>query len=168
MRVLVAYATKRGSTREVAQAVMSVLLDRGLEVDFRPAAEVEDVADYDAVVLGGALYIGRWHADARRFIHRHRDELGERPFAVFGLGPRTLEPKEVEESRSQLTRALAKTPGLRPESVAVFGGVVDPAQFHFPLTHLPASDARDWDAIEAWAADVATRLIASPHPVTLT
>jgi menaquinone-dependent protoporphyrinogen oxidase len=166
MRVLVAYATKRGSTREVGQAIMSALLDRGLEVDFRPAGDVEDVGAYDAVVLGGALYLGRWHPDARRFLSRHREELGERPSAVFGLGPLALEPKDTEGSRTQLERALVHTPELHPVSVGIFGGVVDPTQLRFPFKRMPASDARDWDAIEAWAAEVEARLAPAPTAVT--
>jgi menaquinone-dependent protoporphyrinogen oxidase len=156
--VLVAYATKRGSTREVAKAVAETLAERGLQVDVRPAGEVEDLGPYDAVVLGGALYTGRWHGDARAFLRSHRDALAALPLAVFGMGPRTLDEQDVASSRKQLDQALSHTPELRPVSVAIFGGVVDPGQLHFPFSKMPASDARDWDAIEAWAAQAAVKL----------
>jgi menaquinone-dependent protoporphyrinogen oxidase len=156
--ILVAYATKKGSTREVAEAVAETLAEHGLEVDLRAAATVADLAAYDGVVLGAALYTGRVHADARAFLRRHRDALAGLPFAVFAMGPRTLAEKEVASSRKQLDAALAKTPGLRPVAAAIFGGVLDPSQHRFPFSRMPSSDARDWDAIAAWAAEVSAAL----------
>lgn len=156
--ILVAYGTKRGSTREVAEAVAAALREEGLEVEVRAAAETRAVERYDAVVLGGALYIGRWHRDARRFLARHRSALAELPVAVFAMGPRTLAEKDVAESRAQLDRALAEVPEVQPVAVAVFGGVIDPATQHFPLNRMPAIDVRDWDAIRAWAQELAGSL----------
>ena len=156
--VLVAYATRRGSTREVADAVAARLRTLGRTVEVRPADHVEDVARYGAVVLGGALYTGRLHRDARAFLKRHRAELAGLPLAVFALGPLTLSPDDVAGSRRQLDRALARVPVLEPFAVAIFGGAVDPAKLPFPFSSMQASDARDWDAIEAWATEVAAAL----------
>ena len=158
LSVLVAYATKKGSTREVAEAVAETLGTHGVAVSVRPAGEVKELSDYDAVVLGGSLYTGRWHSDARSFLRRHRTALAELPFAAFALGPRTLEEHDVQESRDQLDRALAAAPEVLPVSTAVFGGVVDPARLRFPFSRMPASDARDWDAIRSWATQLAGTL----------
>lgn len=164
--ILVAYATSRGSTLEVAEAVATTLRRRGADVDVEPAADVASIDGYDGVVLGGALYTGRWHADARRFLARHRRALEALPVAVFALGPRTLAPADVAASRKQLDRALARTPELEPCAVAVFGGAIDPAKLRFPFNRMPASDARDWDAVEAWAEAVAERLVRRPAAAT--
>lgn len=159
-RILVAYATKHGSTHEVAEAVAATLAGEGIDVDLRLAAEVRRVEEYAAVVLGGALYMGRWHGDARRFLARNREELARVPVAFFAMGPHTMEPERVAESRGQLDRALAKAPEVEPVGVAIFGGVVDPTKLRFPLNRMPASDARDWDAIRAWARGLAPALSA--------
>ena len=151
--ILVAHASKKGSTAEVATFVGKRLRARGLVADVRTAAEVEDVAFYDGVVLGGSLYFGRWHDDARAFLNRFRSALTDRPLAVFALGPKTTSPQDVAESRAQLDRALGDTD---PTTVAVFGGVIDPAKLRFPFNRMPASDARDWAAIAAWADEVAS------------
>jgi menaquinone-dependent protoporphyrinogen oxidase len=156
--ILVAYATKAGSTRDVADAVARTLREHGLEADLRPAGEVGTLAPYGAVVLGTALYTGRIHKDARRFLRRHTAQLSERPLAVFAMGPKTLAGDEVAASRAQLDRALAAHPELHPGPVAIFGGVVDPGRLRFPLNRMPASDARDWDAIRTWADEVAAVL----------
>jgi menaquinone-dependent protoporphyrinogen oxidase len=153
--ILVAYATKRDSTHEVADAIAARLREFGQDVNVWPAADIGMLRPYGAVVLGGALYAGRWHRDARRFLATHRDELATRPVAVYALGPLKLEPADVLGSREQLERALAKEPWLQPVSVTVFGGVIDPAKMRFPFNRLEAADARDWDAIRSWADGLA-------------
>src|SRR3954451_10636059 len=157
-RALIAYASKHGSTREVAERVAAVMRSSGLDVDVLPAAEVCHLRGYDAVVVGGALYAGRLHKDGRAFLARHQDRLAVRSFAAFALGPKTLDPTDVASSRAQLDRALKAVPQVEPVSVAIFGGVIDPSALRFPFNHMPASDARDWAAIDAWAKDLAERI----------
>lgn len=167
--VLVAYATRYGSTQEVAEEVAETLRESGLEVDLQPARRVETVDEYRAVVLGTPLYIGRWLKEARRFLTRHQEALSERPVAVFSLGPTGEGEVEWEGVREQLDKELAGFPWLEPVSVALFGGRYDPAKlglFHrmlaslpaSPLYQMPASDVRDWERIEAWASDLAAAL----------
>ena len=87
MKVLVAYASKRGSTAEIAESVAETLRGAGLEVDCLESGEVTDVSPYDAVVLGSAVYMKRWRGDARHFLRKHSDQLAERPLWVFSSGP---------------------------------------------------------------------------------
>jgi menaquinone-dependent protoporphyrinogen oxidase len=145
--VLVAYATKHGSTQEVAAAIAAALRQHGATVRSCSAAEAPgSLGEWDLVVLGGALYSGRWHRHAHRFLKRHRHDLDTVPIAVFAMGPRTDEDDAWRRSRAQLDRALAKRPWLRPAAVSVFGGV-DPAA----RRDRPRRDLRDWGAIETWA-----------------
>jgi menaquinone-dependent protoporphyrinogen oxidase len=164
--VLVGYATGYGSTQEVAEAIGATLREGGLEVDIRPVREVGNLEGYSAVVLGAPLVMHRVHKDAERFLSRHRQALTERPVAVFALGPvhDPHDEKEWQDSRAQLDKELAKYPWLTPAAVELFGGKFDPAKLAFPLNRLagkePASDARDWTAIRAWAADLKPLLAA--------
>jgi menaquinone-dependent protoporphyrinogen oxidase len=151
---LVLYASRHGSTEEVARWIGSHLRDAGHDVDVRDAAVAPDVEPYDAVIIGGSLYMGRWHADARAFLRRHRAALDERGLAVFALGPLTLEGDQATDSRKQLGNALRHL-GVHPQFVTVFGGVVDPKKLHFPFNRMPATDARDSSEIAAWAGEVA-------------
>jgi len=162
--VLVAYATRHGSTQEVAEAVAATLREHGLEVELQPAREVRSLERYQAVVLGTALYMFRFHKDARRFLAHQRATLAERPVAIFALGPFNNEEKEWQGVRAQLDKELAKFPWLAPVAKQVFGGKFDPAKLRFPynllpaLKRLPASDIRDWKAIHEWASGVAEKL----------
>jgi menaquinone-dependent protoporphyrinogen oxidase len=156
---LVAYATKHGSTREVAEAVAERMNAYGIATFVRPADEVAALDGYESVVLGSAIYMGRLHPDARDFMRRHRRGLAARPLAVFAMGPRTLSDEEVARSHNQLGAALVKESTLRPCTTTVFGGVYDPVDHHFPFNRIAASDARDWRTIRAWADDVATRFL---------
>lgn len=164
-RVLVAYASKHGSTEQVARAVGSTIRRAGHHVDVRNAKTAAGLERYDAAVLGGSLYMGRWHADARGFLREHRDALSRMPLAVFALGPLTLEDSDVAGTRRQLDRALRRA-GVEPKLVAVFGGVVEPDALRFPFSHMAKTDARDWEAIERWAVDVAALVDRQPSFVS--
>ncbi|NLT43851.1 MAG: flavodoxin [Anaerolineae bacterium] len=169
-KVLAAYATRYGSTKETMEVVGERLRERGFEVSVRPAKEVTSIEGVDAVVLGVPLYIGRWLKDGQRFLSGHAEDLARLPVAVLSLGP--LAPQEeAQGAREQFDKELAKYPQLRPVATGVFGGKFDPATLGFldnlltklpasPLYQRPASDARDWDAIRAWAEALADRLTA--------
>ena len=164
--VLVGYATRYGSTQEVAEAVAATLRECGLEVDIQPMRKVRTLAGYSAVVLGAPLYMFRWHKDARRFLSRHREALTKRSVAVFALGPITTgDEKEFQGSRAQLDKELAKFPWLTLVALEIFGGKFDPAKLRFPyklfMRQVPAIDLRDWTAIRAWTSNLAVKLQAA-------
>ena len=148
--VLIAYATKHGSTHEVAEFVAAHLADIGVEAHTLPAHRVRSLDEYAAVVLGAPLYMGRWHRDARVFLRRFRTELTSRPLAVFALGPLEDDSQHWDEARDQLYRTLAHQPGVEPVTVGLFGGAIVPETLHVPFSHIPAGDLRDWDAIREW------------------
>jgi menaquinone-dependent protoporphyrinogen oxidase len=158
--ILVAFATRYGSTQKVAEAVAATLRERGLAVDIQPAREVRTLEGYRAVVLGAPLYMFHWHKDALHFLTQHREVLTQRPVAIFALGPFHAEEKEFQGAREQLDKELAKFPWLTAQAISIFGGKFDPQKLTFPynlvpaLKNMPASDVRDWTAIRAWANDL--------------
>jgi menaquinone-dependent protoporphyrinogen oxidase len=162
--VLVTWATRFGSTEEVAHAIADDLLQQRFAVNALPMNEVKTLERYQAIVMGFALYIGRMHKDARRFLVSHHKELARLPVALFVLGPVHADQKEFTTARSQLQKELAKLPWLSPIAQEVFGGKFDPKTIGFPFTfisamrNLPPSDARDWDTIHAWSTHLATTL----------
>ena len=86
-RVLVVFATRSGSTEELARNVAEALAESGLETETRPIRKVDSLQSYGAVVVAAALYMGRLHSDARKFLAAHHDALKARPVALFVPGP---------------------------------------------------------------------------------
>ena len=167
-KILVAYASKYGSTQEVAEAIAETLRESGFEVDLQPMRKVRTLEGYATVVLGAPLYFGLWHKDALNLLSRNEDALAQRPVAIFALGPNSNDEKEMQGSRAQLDKELAKFPWLTPVVIEVFGGKY-PAKLRFPesliaslpaspLHGMPASDVRDWTAIRAWAGSLVAKL----------
>lgn len=153
--VLVAYATKYGSTEDVAGVVATALREDGLDTDLVLARDVSSLDRYSAVVVGAALYNHRWHRDVVRFIDRSHDALARLPVAIFAVGPVNDNAQEFDSAREQLDGVLARWAWLSPSSLAVFGGRFDPTRFRFPgarlLAKVPATDIVDPVAIAEWA-----------------
>lgn len=174
MTVLVTHASRHGSTAGIAERLAETLRSAGVPTDCQPVSEVRSVDGYDAVVLGGAAYMFHWLKDATAFAKRHRVELADKPVWLFSSGPlgtdlvddkgrdifEATRPKEFDELEAT----------LHPRGTKVFFGAWDPTaepvgmaerfMKHLPATTegLPAGDFRDWDAIDAWAGDIAAEL----------
>jgi menaquinone-dependent protoporphyrinogen oxidase len=119
--VLVTYASKYGSTREVAEAIAATLRDHLLRVVVQPSDEVDDLGEYHGVVLGGGIYMGRWHRDARRFVRHFEDDLRGVPVALFALGPVDDEPSTgpARKSSSRRCSRRCRSSRSRPRCSAV-------------------------------------------------
>lgn len=167
--ILVAYATRYGSTQEVAESIAATLRDAGLTVEFAPMREVKTLEKFDAVVLGAPIYIGKWHQEAHQFLSRHQAALTQRPVAIFALGPLERDEVQLESSNEQFDQDLLKYLWLKPVAKAMFVGKYDPAKLTFPhnlltalpaspLKQVPASDHRDWDNIRAWASELPAKI----------
>jgi menaquinone-dependent protoporphyrinogen oxidase len=160
--VLVAYATKYGSTEETARMVAATLEAEGLTVEVCAVADVKKWKPYSAVVLAAALYIGRLHKGARRFLADWREELTRIPVALMVPGPVEGDEKQRKSAQEQVDKELARVPWFHPVAQTVVAGKWDPAKLPFPfrwtLRKVPASDARDWEAIRKWAREIADKL----------
>ncbi len=168
LKVLVAFASRHGATAELAERMGAVLRGAGLDVDVIPAGEVQALSAYGAVVLGSAVYYGRWLRPAAAFLKRWSAELVKMPFWVFSSGPTGEGDSEgllggwrfPENLRTLLDR-------LRPRDTAVFKGKIDPEDLGFlertvvRKVRAPVGDFREWEKVESWAASVGRELRAS-------
>lgn len=157
-RVLVAYASKLGSTAEIARTIAEVLAMHGHEAEAVPVRDVRSLDGRDAVILGSALYAAHWQRDANKFVIRHRDALASRPAWLFSSGP--LDIRQAAANLPITEHAAAIVAGIAYRGHRTFGGRLAPDAPVDPqvlLTH-PIGDFRDWEAIRAWAASIGETL----------
>jgi menaquinone-dependent protoporphyrinogen oxidase len=160
MRALVAYGSRHGSTREVAERIGARLEALGHEVDVLDASDVDGLGGYDLAVVGSGIYAGLLRHRVTRLLHRIARQHPETPVAVFALGPLSREDEKPEEwasARTRIEHVVGNVGGLEVVATEVFGGVIDPERMNFLFSHMDAVDLRDWTAIDAWAEHVALR-----------
>jgi menaquinone-dependent protoporphyrinogen oxidase len=164
-KVLVTYATKYGATAEIADKIGEVLREAGLSTDVLPVKEVEDLTPYTAVILGSAVYIGRWRKEAVKFMEKNEGALAERDVWIFSSGPTDEgDPEELVKGWT-LPEKLEPVAGrIQPHDIAVFHGELDPEKMNFiertmiKNIKVPTGDYRDWEMIGNWATAVAETL----------
>jgi len=166
MKVLVTYATKNGSTAGIANMIGAALTDTGAAVDIKPAAQVGSVAPYDAVILGGALYAGRWHRDARRFARRYADQLRTRPVWLFSSGP--LDDSADTREIPPVGQAARVARQLNARQHVTFGGRLTENAKGFIARSMVRSghggDFRNPARIDAWSRSIADELRPNEPP----
>lgn len=158
-KVLVAYASKCGSTGEVAQAIGAALCAKGASVDVRRIEEVTDVTGYDAFVIGSAIRMGNWLPQAKNFVERNVARLRAAPTAFFTV--HMLNTDDSEASKTARAAYVAPVHAiLEPQSEAFFAGKLDMSKMSFldrmicKMMKARDEDRRNWHAIAAWAQQV--------------
>jgi menaquinone-dependent protoporphyrinogen oxidase len=154
--ILVAYATKKGTTKEIAEAIGKELQAGGHKADVLGMMSVSSLTGYNGVVIGGPMYMGRMVGDVGKFVRRHGEGLAKLPVAGFivGLTPVSKDLAALAMMEKALHGALDP---LKPVAEAMFAGRLDPAglswfqKFITKNVKSPVGDFRDWTAIAEWA-----------------
>ncbi len=155
-RILVAYASKAGSTGEVARAIGEVLASQGAAVDVYPVEAAVNITDYQAVIVGSAVRQGSWVRAATRFVETNRSHLSQAPTAYFTCCM-TLQEDTEEKRREALGYMDPASSLVKPVAVGAFAGKMDFSKLSFldrsiiKLMGGTEGDYRPWEAIRAWA-----------------
>lgn len=164
MNALVTAASKYGSTTEIAQAIVDVLSETGVDATVRPPETVDSLAGFDAVVLGSAVYAGHWMKPATELVDRLGDELAARDVWLFSSGP-IGEPPKPEEDPVDAGPMIEAT-GARDHRM--FPGRLVKKNLSFGekaivlALRAPEGDFRDWEAVRAWASEISEALRTQP------
>ena len=142
MRVLVVYGSKRGGTAELARMVGKAFAERGWSVEVQDAASVGSIDEADAVVVGGALYMNRWHRDAVRFVKRHAAALRDRPVWFFSSGP--LDDSARAGDIAPVPQVAALAASIEIKGHMTFGGRLAPDAKGFIASRMAKSSSGDW------------------------
>lgn len=158
MRILVTYASRHGATRGIAERIAAKLRQPGSDVTLLPVESVDDVAVYDAVVVGSSVYFGMWSKSAAELVHRNAHALCHVPVWLFSSGPvgdvNLPPPKEVAEFEGL----------IRPRGHQSFAGAIDHGKLGVGEKlmvkglHAPEGDFRDWGAIDEWAQGISEEI----------
>ncbi len=161
-RVLIGYATRNGSTVGVAEEIGRTLAALGYAVDVQPIKDAPALDDYDAVVLGSAINGGQWLPEAVSYAQANADALSKMPTAIFCVHAMNTgdDENDVRKRRAYLDKVRAL---VSPDSEGYFAGVGPLAKDTNPIARWAfrafggdvEGDGRDWDAIRAWAGDLA-------------
>jgi len=161
-KVLVAYASKYGSTAEIARRIARVLKGDGHKVQLLDTGNVDQIDKFDAVVLGSAVYAGQWRKSAVELILSHESSLSGIPIWLFSSGPTGEgDPQEIMNGWNFPDSLQAAASRIQPRDKAFFHGVLDSDQLSLPEKLIvkglgaPLGDFRDWEHIEAWAEAIA-------------
>ncbi len=158
-RVLVTWGSKFGGTEGIALELTRVLEQNGFEVTGKPAARVGDLRSFDAVIVGGALFANRWHADARRFVARNAAALRQVPVWFFSSGPLDDSASRKTIDPTNEVTALMQRVGARGHRT--FGGRLHADVKGFPAAAMAKKMSGDWrdeERIRSWAKDLAEQL----------
>jgi menaquinone-dependent protoporphyrinogen oxidase len=164
MKVLITAGSKHGSTAEIAETIAAEMAGRGLDVICRPPGALDSIAGYDAVVIGSAVYAGRWRDEVKEFVERHAAELKELDVWLFSSGPLGDPPKPAEDPVDAATM-IAETDAREHR---LFAGKLDKSELNLGERALvravkaPYGDFRDREAIRAWAAEITSFLVGIP------
>lgn len=169
-RILVAYATKHETTREIAEAIADTLRKEGLDAEAMHVGRVISVSDYDAVVIGSPIYMGKILKEARQFVDHFADTLREKPVTAFAVG---MSCKDLtDENRRKVESAMEPITGRLPirGEMGMFAGRMNPAYipifgFFMKYEEAKTEDARDWEAIRRWTEGLPASLGLSVTPI---
>jgi len=159
MSILVTFGSKRGGTEGLAQMMAEGLREEGFTVGFGAARLVTRVDDYEAVIVGGALYAFRWNRDAKRFVKRHASQLRQRPTYFFSSGPLDDSATKKDIPPVKGVQALMERVGARGH--VTFGGRLSPDAKGFPASAMAKKNAGDWrdeEQVRAWVRQIASEL----------
>jgi menaquinone-dependent protoporphyrinogen oxidase len=174
MKVLVAYASRHGSTKGIAERVATTLTRCGHEATLRGADEADDIERHDAFVIGGSAYFFHWAKAPTRLVRQHAPLLSRRPTWLFSSGPLGTDKVDAQ-GRDMLAASVPREfaelePLIQPRDARIFFGAYDPTARPVGVLEritrmmpaardaLPAGDFRDWTAIDDWAHGIGAEL----------
>lgn len=164
--VLIAYATKYGATKEIAEK-MAGILEEELSVSLAPASEVKSIQSYDAVIIGSSVYHDNWLHDAEELLESFQDQLASKDVWLFsdGISAEIQGQHKIDNWLPDALKTLAEHINLK--QATLFAGKVDANLMNTddwlvnPDLRDLSEDYRDWNTIETWTRAISQELLAA-------
>ncbi len=160
--ILITYATRFGSTQQVAEAIAQTMEEEGCELELKPMRETHSLEGYRAVLLGSAVNHGTWIPESVEFVKAHRKALSRIPVALFTVHIANI-GDDAKSQQSRLAYLDEVRPLLNPVDEAYFPGKFDRRGAAELMPRwiawlVPNIDLRKWDVIHDWAKEVIPKL----------
>jgi menaquinone-dependent protoporphyrinogen oxidase len=160
-KVLVTYASKYGSTGGVADAIGKEMCSKDVATDVVLIKNASNVSSYQGVVIGSAIYMGKWMSEAADFVKKNKDFLRHVPVAYFLVCMTLSQPTEKNRAEvlSYMDPILKAVPEIKPVGIGTFAGAMDYNNLSWLNKKIlkskgtPEGDFRDWNAIRTWAQE---------------
>jgi menaquinone-dependent protoporphyrinogen oxidase len=120
-----------------------------------------DIGPYQGVVIGSAIYMGKWMSEAVDFVKKNREALSRVPVAYFIVCMTMSRPTEEKRAQalSYMDPVLKEAPEIKPVAIGTFAGAMHYDNLSWLYKKImkskgsPEGDFRDWQAIRAWARE---------------
>ncbi len=161
-KVLVLYASKYGSTKEMAERIGQTFIESGMTTTIKNIKEAESPEEYDVIIIGSAVYVGKWRGEASKYLKKYQEILARKKVWFFSSGPTGVgDPQELTEGWKFPAGLADVTKRINPVDIALFHGAVDIKKLGFLMKWMvkkvkaPIGDFRKWDQVDIWAANIA-------------
>ncbi len=180
MKTLIVFGTRYGATAGTSEEIAKVLREEGFDVKVANAKKekIKDISEYELIIVGSGMQMGKWTGQADDFLKKFRKELDQKKLAVFASTMKTVSEREGKtEDVAKMRKAAVEDKvaqfNLHPISLGFFGGVMDYNRMGFLFkktmgflkpqlekdgfkeTQSGLYDLRDWDEIRGWARELA-------------
>jgi len=164
-KTLIAYGTKYGATKEIAEKIGEVLKGEGIPNDVLSADKVKDLSPYKNVILGTAVYMGMGRKEAKSFLKNNAAAIKGCNVWFFSSGPSGKgDPVQLVKGAIIPVNLKELVAGISFKDTAVFHGCLDAARMKGLEKWIvkrvggDTGDFRDWDMITAWAKKTAATI----------
>ena len=185
VKTLIAYATRYGATAGTSEEIAKVLIEEGFDVKVVNLKEekIRDISEYDLIIVGSGMQMGKWTSESDDFLRRFHMELDRKKLALFVSSMKTVSEREgkikdLEDIRKAALEDKVTQYNLHPVALGLCGGVIDFNKMNFLFRRTMGFlrpqlekdgfkevqpgvyELRDWDEIRAWARELAKKAIA--------
>ncbi len=182
-KALIVYGTRTGTAAITAQEIAQTLQKQGIDTKVVDAKKekIKTITEYDLIIVGSGIQIGRWTGEPEDFLKKHQKELATKKVALFvncGCAAEKLNPDKPEIAENGKTKYLIEKAAkyhLTPISLGFFGAIYNFNTMSWIMkkglenerpklaaaykeTQPGVFDTRDIEAMQKWAEELATKI----------
>lgn len=171
-KALIAYASRYGSTQEIAQKMAEILQQENIEVELFNLSNTKSkdwpkLEGFNGILVGSGIRIGKWKKEGKKFLKHVKLSDFSNPVGVFVSCGDANEPDKREEAKNKYVIKIIEKVGINVSQFEAFGGMIDltdESQYGKIMKKMllaaakddpnliagEKNDGRDWNEIESF------------------